>query len=320
MATGTAPTASCGIRATCAGCRRRRTRSSGPRTTTSARWSCIRASSPYGNVECAISCACEVSLESVNFRLQRDRARRIRRSGLSIRPSTHMAVTESRAADRAEVRRGPGAIARLARRANSAGWWRPALLVGGRAVSGLPGQVAQGSHEVGQGLAAKTPAESERSGRARRTAAGAAIHSRSPRARRRRRAESTTSRAASRNVGANRASGAADRRAVPPVEAAVRGAAPGAVPARLLPLDRHLFFAAFLAGAPVVERARIPRRPDLSARAPAADRRRADPDGRACAIRCATTCCSSISRRARRAAACCWRRSACSITSGSSAS
>ena len=57
MATAIAPTASGGIRATCAACRRRRTRSRRPPTITSAPKSCIRASR-RGASRSSTWCAC----------------------------------------------------------------------------------------------------------------------------------------------------------------------------------------------------------------------------------------------------------------------
>ena len=68
MAIATAPTACAGIRATCAACRRRRTRSSAPRDDYKRAVELYQSISPWGNSN-RQSGARAASLESVNFRL-----------------------------------------------------------------------------------------------------------------------------------------------------------------------------------------------------------------------------------------------------------
>ena len=66
-----------------------------------------------------------------------------------------MAVTRSRAVERAEMRRVPRPARRMAGPGVRRGCWRAALLVGAGAVPGLPGQVAGRCAQVEQGLAGK---------------------------------------------------------------------------------------------------------------------------------------------------------------------
>ena len=154
-----------------------------------------------------------------------------------------MAVTAAGPADRAagSAPRPWPAARRLASSRIAAGPLAAALLVGGRAVPGLPGQDRRRSPAVAAGLPSKHAAQSERPGRARRLLpALAAIFPERRRARHGGARKSTHLAGGLSNVGAHRARKArCTGRAVPPVEAAVRGAAPGAVPARLLSVVRR---------------------------------------------------------------------------------
>ena len=162
------------------------------------------------------------------------------------------------------------------------------------------------------GLASKKLLEPERARRARGPAARAHACFRSRASARRPRARSITSPAAwleRRRRGAHppgcafvptggRLSPSLTGDQFRALEAALRGAPARRSSAAPSCCGRALFFAAFLAGARLVEPARLPRRPDLSARRAAAHRRRADADGQPARSGRATTCCSSISRRA----------------------
>ena len=191
--------------------------------------------------------------------------------------------------------------------------WRMAscwmLVAGGAGRGGGLYLVYQAKSAVSAGGRAGTRGEAaaqpERARRARRPAARAhAAVPEAARPRRSRRARSTTfGRRPPATSGAHRARpGAAARATVPRVEAAVRGAAAGAVPARILPVD-----GAVLRGVPagprLVERARLRAATSRCCPRPAAHRHRADPHDQPARSGARQPALRRISRRAWSAAA-----------------
>ena len=185
-----------------------------------------------------------------------------------------MAVTRSKAVERAEIRRLPGQ--RTVWRIHELGWM---LVVGLAVMVGLVLVYRAKSpdlSEIEKGLASKKLLNlNELSAREDLLPALGIIPSQSDRVEDAGKIYYLSGGLS--NVGAVAFQhGPDDRRSVSRVEAAVRGAPARAVPTRFLPVVRTL-----PGGVPpparVVEPARVPRRPDPPSGGPAVERRRADP-------------------------------------------